>query len=98
LIKRVIIAADRFLASRARPARAPLHEGLFFQAVDDEAMVRFLGRHTGARRFCPQSVFLLTEKVVLPPGPWHRADVFYYLVAKERIPDSERHCDFFCLP
>ena len=39
--------------------------------------------------------FLLTEKVVLPKEEFHRADTFYYLVTKSKIPEGERYCDFF---
>jgi heptosyltransferase-2 len=45
--------------------------------------------------FARKAGFLLTQKVTLPAGTWHRADVFYYLVARERISEFERHCDFF---
>lgn len=46
--------------------------------------------------FTRKASFFLTQKVAMPTGPsWHRADFFYYLVAKDRIPQSERHCDFF---
>jgi lipopolysaccharide heptosyltransferase II len=42
-----------------------------------------------------KGAFLLTERVALPPGPLHRADTYYYLVAKAAIPASERYLDFF---
>ncbi len=42
-----------------------------------------------------KSNFLLTQKVALPKGDLHRADNYYYLVAKTKIPDGERHYDFF---
>ncbi len=38
---------------------------------------------------------LLTEKVKLPAGDFHRADIYYYLVSKSKIPEGERHYDFF---
>lgn len=37
----------------------------------------------------------LTERVALPRKPIHRADTFYYLVARTPIPEGERHYDFF---
>ncbi|OIO35090.1 MAG: lipopolysaccharide heptosyltransferase II [Candidatus Omnitrophica bacterium CG1_02_44_16] len=42
-----------------------------------------------------KSDFLLTQKVPVPKGGLHRADIYYYLVAKTKIPDGERHYDFF---
>jgi len=42
-----------------------------------------------------KSNFLLTQRVALPKGDLHRADTYYYLVAKTQIPDGERHYDFF---
>ena len=39
--------------------------------------------------------FLLTEKVKPLKEICHRADTYYYLVAKTLIPDGERYCDFF---
>ena len=38
---------------------------------------------------------LLTERVFLPKADLHRADTYYYLVTKAKIPDGERYCDFF---
>jgi lipopolysaccharide heptosyltransferase II len=38
---------------------------------------------------------LLTEKVCQPPGDLHRADTYYYLAARTKIPENERYCDFF---
>ncbi|MBI5872655.1 MAG: lipopolysaccharide heptosyltransferase II [Candidatus Omnitrophica bacterium] len=37
----------------------------------------------------------LTEKVCLPKEIFHRADTYYYLVTRTRIPDGERYYDFF---
>ncbi|HAJ56674.1 MAG TPA: lipopolysaccharide heptosyltransferase II [Candidatus Omnitrophica bacterium] len=37
----------------------------------------------------------LSEKVFLPKEAFHRADTFYYLVTRDRIPESERYYDFF---
>lgn len=42
-----------------------------------------------------KSGFLLTEKIQLPLKGLHRADTYYYLVTKTKIPDGERYCDFF---
>jgi heptosyltransferase-2 len=39
--------------------------------------------------------FLLTEKVMPLENTCHRADTYYYLVAKTFIPNGERYCDFF---
>lgn len=39
--------------------------------------------------------FLLTEAVAPPEGSFHRADLYYYLVAKTKIPEGERYYDFF---
>jgi lipopolysaccharide heptosyltransferase II len=37
----------------------------------------------------------LTEKVALPEEDMHRADSYYFLAVKTRIPDSDRYYDFF---
>jgi len=37
----------------------------------------------------------LTEKVPVFPGVMHRADMYYHLVTKTKIPESERYYDFF---
>jgi lipopolysaccharide heptosyltransferase II len=39
--------------------------------------------------------FFLTERVMLPKEQLHRADTYYYLVAKDKIPEGERRYDFF---
>jgi lipopolysaccharide heptosyltransferase II len=40
--------------------------------------------------------FFLTERVPMPEGmDWHRADIYYYLVSRDKIPPEERRCDFF---
>ncbi len=39
--------------------------------------------------------FLLTDKIHYPEGPCHRADIYYYVIAKDKIPRQERYCDFF---
>lgn len=39
--------------------------------------------------------FLLTDKLTHPVGEYHRADVYYYVVARNKIPKEERYCDFF---
>ncbi len=40
----------------------------------------------------------LTDKVQMPQGRLHRADIYHYLVAHTSIPEGERHCDFFVGP
>jgi lipopolysaccharide heptosyltransferase II len=43
--------------------------------------------------------FFLTERVPMPDGvDWHRADIYYFLVMRDRIPQQERRCDFFVAP
>ncbi len=42
-----------------------------------------------------KSIFLLTEKVAMPEGDFHRADIYYYLVTRSKIPSGERYYDFF---
>lgn len=39
--------------------------------------------------------FLLTDKILHPDEPCHRADLYYYVVMKDMIPRQERYCDFF---
>jgi len=39
--------------------------------------------------------FFLTERVMLPETQLHRSDAYYYLVAKDKIPEGERRYDFF---
>jgi lipopolysaccharide heptosyltransferase II len=42
---------------------------------------------------------LLTERVPMPEeADWHRADGYYFLVTRKRIPPEERRCDFFVAP
>ncbi len=56
----------------------------------------------GVRRrigFNKKAPFLLTEAVPMPRDPtMHRADTYYYLVTRRRIPASERYCDFYVAP
>lgn len=41
--------------------------------------------------------FLLTEKIPYPAGNYHRADIYYHVIAKDKIPKQERYCDFFIM-
>jgi len=57
---------------------------------------------TGVKRrigFDKKAPFLLTEAVPTPDDrAMHRADVYYYLVKRSRIPAEERYCDFYVAP
>lgn len=39
--------------------------------------------------------FLLTRKIIYPSGPYHRADIYHYVVTGTKIPKEERYCNFF---
>ena len=68
---------------------------LFRKSLTRALCVFFAGINTRIGYDSKKSGFLLTQKLILPKEDLHRADMYYYLVTRMKIPEGERYCDFF---